>query len=407
MSEYDVSKMRAMNCAVLPEELPAGVGGDERMSWGGRYLGRLLGRDLGRSLLSVLLALLLAFAFGLVTVLRGIYSELYRQVEVRPVVTGIGYGRAQKIERSGLVRDPYYETRSEDSQIEMEDVPVYRLDRLTRDPVEWAEGWDEEAFASTQRLVCVMYASHAQTLGVGLGDRVRVNEQAWLTNLSMNGNPFQPGETVQELRDRRRPFLTVVGMIQSTYEDRTVFVPVGANGSLTCLFPVFLLDIAEYVLTDYHAAAELTAAVRAAMDGSGGSARFHMDTSYADRIYKIHRLMETLYPLTVAAALLLGGLLPGLTVLHGSRQISVLRALGAKVGKCVGLYTAAQLLCALPGLVLGLGLALALRRPELSAVLRPFGVYLAAHLAACAAGSGVFAWLCARKHVLAQLQAKE
>ena len=36
-----------------------------------------------------------------------------------------------------------------------------------------------------------------------------------------------------------------------------------------------------------------------------------------------------------------------------------------------------------------------------------FGVYLAAHLAACAIGSGIFAWLCARKHALAQLQAKD
>ena len=48
-----------------------------------------------------------------------------------------------------------------------------------------------------------------------------------------------------------------------------------------------------------------------------------------------------------------------------------------------------------------------IQKPDLAAVLRPFAVYLAAHLAACAVGSGVFAWLCARKHVLAQLQAKE
>ena len=124
------------------------------MSWSGRYLRRLLGRSPGRSLLSLGLAALLAFAFGLLTVLWGIYGELYRHVEVKAAVTGIGYERARKIEDSGLVRNPYYETRSQDSQIEMEDAPVYlvnRLDRLTRDPVEWAEGWDEEAFAGTRR----------------------------------------------------------------------------------------------------------------------------------------------------------------------------------------------------------------------------------------------------------------
>ncbi len=47
------------------------------------------------------------------------------------------------------------------------------------------------------------------------------------------------------------------------------------------------------------------------------------------------------------------------------------------------------------------------KHAELSAAVRPFGVCLAAHLAACARGSGVFAWLCAGKYVLAQLQAKE
>ena len=84
------------------------------MSWSGRYLSRLLGRSPGRSLLSLLLAALLAFAFGLVTVLRGLYAELYRQVEVKPVVSTIGYERAMKIENSGYVRDPYYEARSLD-----------------------------------------------------------------------------------------------------------------------------------------------------------------------------------------------------------------------------------------------------------------------------------------------------
>lgn len=380
------------------------------MSWDWRYLCRVLGRSIGRSLLSLMLATLLAFAFGLLTVLRNIYGELYQHVEVKPVVSGIGYERAQRIERSGLVRDPYYEARCQDSQIQMEDTPVClvnRLDKLVDDPVEWAEGWDEDEFGNTQRLVCVMNAAHARALDVGLGDRVRVNEQAWLANLSMNGNPFEPGETVEELRDRKRPFFTVVGLIHSESKDRTVFAPVGTNKNLSCLFPVFLLDIAEYTLTDYHRAEDLNAVVKEAMDGGKGNARFHMDTSNADRIYRIHRLLETLYPLTVAAALLLGGVLPGLTVLHASPQISVLRALGAKVRKCVGIYTLAQLLCALFGLVLGFLMVILIQHPDLPSVLKPFGIYLAAHLAACTLGSGVFAWLCARKRVLEQLQAKE
>ena len=64
------------------------LGGSNSRNWGGRYLRRLLGRNLGRSLLSLGLALLLAFAFGLLTVLRGIYADLYQNVEVKAAVTG-------------------------------------------------------------------------------------------------------------------------------------------------------------------------------------------------------------------------------------------------------------------------------------------------------------------------------
>ncbi len=381
------------------------------MTWSQRYLRRLLGRNPGRSLLSLALAALLAFAFGLVTVLRGIYGELYQQVEVKPVLSNIGYERARKVENSGYVRDPYYETFSRDCEIQMTAAPSYfvnRFDKLLHSPeILWAEGWDEETFLASQRQVCILYAGHAEELGVSLGDRVRVNEKLWLSNLSQNGNPFEPGETVEELRDRRRPFAAVVGLIQGENWDRIGFFPVASHVQFGSLFPVFYLDIAEYTLEDYHSAGDFRIFIQGILDGTKGAARFHMDTSNADNIYRIHRLLETLYPLTIAAALLLGGVLPGLTVLHASREISVLRALGAKIRKCVGIYTLAQLLCALFGLVLGMVLVILIQKPELGTVWRPFGIYLAAHLAACAVGSGVFAWLCARKHVLAQLQAKE
>ena len=381
------------------------------MNWSIRYLRRLLGRNLGRSLLSLLLAALLAFAFGLLTVLRMIYGELYQNVEVKPVLSHIGYERAKKAENSGYVRDPYYESYSRDCQIQMTDSPAYflnRFDKLLREPeIRWAEGWDEETFLSSQRQVCVLYAGFAEELGVSLGDRVRVNEEQWLSNLSKNGNPFLPGETVEELRDRRRPFAAVVGLIQREDWERISYFPVAAHLQYSCLFPVFYLDIAEYTLEDYHRAAEFRTFIQGVLDGTKGAAKFHMDTANADNIYRIHRLLETLYPLTIAAALLLGGVLPGLTVLHASREISVLRALGAKIGKCVETYALAQVLCALVGLLLGFLLVILIQRPEPGAMVKPFGVYLAAHLAACALGSGIFAWLCARKHVLAQLQAKE
>jgi len=382
------------------------------MNWGIRYLRRTLSRSLGRSLMSLLLAALLAFAFGVLTVLRGIYGDLYQNVEVYADFTGgMSYTRAVKISESGYVRDPYYEYVALDAMIEMETstaILTNRLDKRVTEPVEWLEGWDEQKAMSSDEKVLVMYSSHAEEFGVSLGDMVRVNEVDWWNGVTALGlDPLKPGETDLERRDARRPFFQVVGMIQTQADNKTVFIPMEARYRVLFLVPKMELDLAEYTLIDYHQAAEFTEYIRGELDKEQNAVQFKMDTSYADRIYRIHQLIETLYPLTIAAALLLGGVLPGLTVLHGSNQISVLRALGAKIRKCVSIYTLAQVLCALVGLVLGMALVILIQKPELAAVWKPFGIYLAAHLAACALGSGIFAWLCARKHVLAQLQAKE
>jgi ABC-type transport system, involved in lipoprotein release, permease component len=388
------------------------LGGSRSRNWGGRYFRRLLGRNLGRSALSLLLAALLAFAFGLITVLRSIYVEAYRNVEVKPVFTGgISYERALKIADSGYVRDPYYEHSVQDGMVEMEEVSIIltnRLDHRVTEPVEWLEGWDEETAMNTKEKVLVLYSSHAEHLGISLGDKVRVNELDWWNKVSgMGMEPLKPGETDIDRRDKYRPFFQVVGVIQSERQEKTVFIPAEARNSLIFLVSNLQLDVAEYTLIDYHQAAAFSDYAKGQMDKNTAAVKFTMDTSYADRMYKIHRLIESLYPLAVAAALLLGGVLPGLIVLHGSREISILRALGVRARDCVILYTLSQVLCALAGLVLGIAAVLVALRPELGEVIVPFAIYLAAHLAACALGSGVFAWLCARKRVLEQLQSKE
>ena len=388
------------------------LGGSKSRNWSGRYLRRLLGRNVGRSLLSLILAALLAFAFGLLTVLRGIYADLYQNVEVKAIITGgLGYERAVQIAESGYVRDPYYEYVSLDGMIEMEGAEIVltnRLDRLVSDPVEWLSGWDEQSALGSEEKVIIMYASHAAEFDIQLGDTVRLNETDWWNHVSALGmDPLKPGETAMDRRDKLRPFFQVVGIVQSDAVSRTVFIPAGARRTVLFLVPELRLDIAEFILVDYHRAAEFTEYVKGRLDKSQNAVQFSMDTSYADRIYKIHRLIETLYPLTIAAALLLGGVLPGLTVLHASKELSILRALGVKLRKCVELYTLGQVLCAMVGLLLGVAVVLLIQKPGLYGVARPFSIYLTAHLAVCAAGSGAFAWLSARRHVLAQLQAKE
>ena len=400
--------------ATAAQWVPHDLGGSKSTHWRGRYLRRLLGRNPVRSSLSLLLAGLLVVAFGLLTVLRGIYAELYRNVEVKPVITGgMTYERAEKIAESGYVRDPYYEFVCQSGEVEMrgDQVNVFLtndLDRLVSAAVEWLPGWDADAAMNVNEKVCVIWASWAAELGKDLGDDLRIEEVGWFQKATNNGlYPLKPGETVEDRRDASRPMVTIVGLIQGEELDTSVYLPAAGWRYFGCFMPGGKLDMAEYILVDYHKASEFTDYVKDVFSRIADPLALNMDTSYADRIYKIHRLIEELYPLAVAAALILGCVLPGLTVLHSSREISILRALGVRARDCVILYTLSQVLCALAGLVLGVAGVLVLLKPELSSVIVPFAVYVSAHLAVCALGSGVFAWLCARKRVLEQLQAKE
>ena len=385
------------------------------MTWSLRYLLRLLGRNPGRCLLSLLLAALLAFAFGLLAVLRSVYAEAYRKVDVRALfVGGLPYASAQKLEKSGMVREPYYEYVNQDCEIEFQGKTTLcflnNMSRYVREETDWLEGWDEAAFSVSDAEACVMTAGTAAAMGFGLGDPVRVEETDYLSGLMGDLGLTHSEEEYKEavaIRDQRRPKLQLAGLIRSESRDNTLYIPVAAWRHFSWISNQLILDLAEYTLTDYHRAGEFSEYAGEVLSHVQSIVKLELDTSYADRIYKIHQLIETLYPLAVAAALLLGGVLPGLTVLHASGEISILRALGVKSRKCVGIYALAQVLCALVGLLLGLALVILIQRPEFSTVLRPFVLYLLAHLAACALGSGIFAWLCARKRVLEQLQAKE
>ena len=383
------------------------------MSWHGRYLRRLLTRVPVRSLLSLVLAALLAFAFGVLTVLRGIYGEAYRNVDVRGVFYGgLPEKAAKKLENSGLVKNPMYEFVFKDGDVDFKSATMVFTNDLERyaPQVDWLEGWDAAAFNAAEEKVCVLPARYGEMLEKGLGDEIRVEERNYLEELRRQTGLLYTEEEFYEavaIRDQRRPLLTIVGLVSTESYENIAYIPVTAWKHFYWISNQLTLDLAEYSLADYHRAEEFREYAKEVLSHVQNIVKLELDTSYADRIYDIYRLIETLYPLTIGAALLLGGILPGLTVLHVSREISILRALGVKIGACAGLYVMAQILCAFVGLALGFLTALLIQHPDPETVVRPFGLYIAAHLAACAAGSGIFAWLCARKHVLAQLQSKE
>ena len=132
-----------------------------------------------------------------------------------------------------------------------------------------------------------------------------------------------------------------------------------------------------------------------------------MDTSDADRLYRSYRLVETLYPFSVAAALILGTALPVLTVAQSQREAAVLRALGWPRRDLVRRYASEQGTLCLLGLLLALLALFAVNGREFLAVLRPALGYMLVHLVLCAGASAAISASILQKSPMRLLQVKE
>ncbi len=378
-----------------------------------RYMFKNNSRNWVRCLLSIVLAALLFFAFGLLTSLRGIYAKLYQEVDVRAVLYGgVPYETAQKISESEYVTDPYYEHINKDCDIELHTADTVFTNKFPKDVaknITWLNGWNEEKFMSSTNKVCVMFESHAAEYGLALGNMVRFEEKNF-TSMLIDGLSLKekvPQEFILEKRDAVRPKLQIVGIVKDTNIERMMYIPLSAWRNYTWMLKDMPLDLASYSLVDYHESEAFETYAKSILSQVKNVVKIHIDTSEADRIYNIHRLIETLYPITVVAALLLGGILPGLTVLHCSKEISTLRALGTKKRTTIFIYTLGQLMLAFVGLLLGVGAMFLTKDLNLAEVTKPFALYFVGHILACGLGSGIFAWLAARKDVLSLLQARE
>jgi ABC-type lipoprotein release transport system permease subunit len=134
---------------------------------------------------------------------------------------------------------------------------------------------------------------------------------------------------------------------------------------------------------------------------------FTMDTSDADRIYRVYRLIETLYPLTVAAALILGTLLPVLMILQEQKEAAILRALGWSKKLTLRRLTLEQAVLCLAGLTLAIIALFAVNGLGFLGVILVPILYVIAHFTLCVAASAAISASILQKSPMRLLQVKE
>ncbi len=380
-----------------------------------RYVLRHIRRAGAKTLLALLLAALLVGAVGQLTVLRSRYAELAATVLVDACFyDGLTYNKAKTLMKSGLLHDPVCRKLYQESEAELEFSPTKvvftnRLELEITEPVSWLEGWDAEKADNACEMICILPAPVMEELGVALGDKVRVDEAGCFSHL-ITGHPevvVKTWEDMVALRDRYRNFYTVVGQVETEEPDYVVYAPAEAFQYYSCLGYVLYLDSATFTLNDYHDADRVRQMAAEIQYTVKKPPVFSMDTADADRIYRVYRLIETLYPLTVAAALILGTLLPVLMILQEQKEAAILRALGWSKKLTIRRLTMEQALLCLAGLALAIIALFAVNGLGFLGVIVVPLVYVIAHFALCVGASAAISASILQKSPMRLLQVKE
>ena len=130
-----------------------------------------------------------------------------------------------------------------------------------------------------------------------------------------------------------------------------------------------------------------------------------MDDSKLDNVRNNVDLMDTLYPLVLAAVLLIGGFLCGLVIVQSSKEIAIMRVLGTSVKKTRLMLMSEQLVLCITGIILAL--IITAFRGVNAGVYGRMAIAFAAYFAAIFAASFIAAYMTTRKNALEMLHTKE
>ncbi len=395
------------------------------------YVFRHIRRTFGKAVLFVLIAVLLINLLGQLLIMRNSYLEIFNNTEITSSYAGLlNLSYVDKLQQSGYVKDLYYCGKTDlmidflpkKGAIVCSDVYMYAKENGATEPkVTYLEGYNDE---STHRLgsVILMGENYMLENGYELGDTVEIMSYdtyqqmvVWaiinFETLKSNGETYTDEEILEiegeELYRRFRKYhaeeFVIIGSISS--EDAALnnaaFLP--GNTSLSKEFGrLVIVPSVTATLADNWRADEYREFGKNLADANGtGEVAFIMDSTKLDNVRNNIELMNTLYPIMIAAVMVIAAFLCGMLIIQNSKDIAIMRVLGTSKRRVRTIMVLEHIILCVIGVVLA------------SVVLIIRGVFIqmlwvvALYVVVILAASYVASVLASRKNVLELLQTKE
>ena len=395
-----------------------------------RYVCRHMRRSGVKSLLSVLVAALMLSAVAQMGYMREVYRQLRIDIAViAKFDNSISIPKLKDLEADGLAADLYYEQALSAALVEgphyydVNIVSTNDINKYTEIPVEisYAPGYNWDNLNDTGKYVLVgveLMKEH----GLSLGDQLQLSKQGDISGfygqqmgMLHNEDPDMPiSREVMFERYPERMYAaleefcdcpTIIGIVTTghTTYDSTIFT---AHVSPDKNFRNDTqLDYVEFRIPDNSRAQEMKQRGEELTHNRPGA--FSIDIEKLESVERTAALLETLYPIVIALALVIGAALCALLVMQTGKDAAIMRAQGTTKRMTRSMLAVEQIILGAIGALLGMLVMLAWKRGDFSAIAVQAGLFAGAYALILIFSSYISAAFATRKNILELLQTRE
>lgn len=336
----------------------------------GFYILRHMRRGAGRTVVSLILAAVLTAGVGAFALAKLTYQDAFREIEVKGRTVEFSSSSIDELSKSDLVKNLYYYGKASmcvngiglRSQMTFtNDFDRYLGNACT---VTYAEGYDSSVFDGTGQ-VCLLGQALAEDLGIRPGDEITLLTDGLYTFMI---DLYEDKEQLRKAVVRAGKVYKVVGILDSEDTDISTGIFGVANSAAEELYgQPFPVGYCEFTLADNGKLDELNDLLEQQKKQDmkyAPMASSYVDSAGLENAKRIRDLLESLFPIAVAAAALIGLFGSGLVIMQSAKEAACLRVLGVtkKRARCMLVFE--QVLLCIAGIVLVAG-GLALYSPGL------------------------------------------
>ncbi len=369
--------------AALAQEVPADAKPGRRPAPGygplrqvSAYILRHMRRGVGKTAISLALTLVLASGIGSFVLARLSYQDMRQEVKVSGKALDFAAAQIEKLSESDLIEGFFcYSSTS----VRVNDKDFHSPMIVTNDParylgdgyaVDYEEGYDLSNLDGTGA-VCLMGRELAEDLGVRPGDEISLLSDDMYSVICQVYTEGDKQDLLENAVARENAAYRVIGIIESGNENISAGIVAGINSPMenVCGGSV-VFGYSEFTLADNERLHEFTNFLEEqkieSMQTFAPMAFFHIDAQAYKDVRRIHNLLESLFGVAIAAAVLIGVFGPGIVILQSAKETALLRILGVTKKRARCMLVIEQIVLCIAGVAL-VAAGLALFRPGMFA----------------------------------------